>query len=120
MESSDSGTLKNIRINLMEQHTRDSNLEIQGVPEFKSENIVNVVKQIAEVVTAKLTDEYILKCTRVAPINKKGQRPRAIVVKLRSTCCRDEVYSAVQRYNKAHQEEKLNSSHLSIEGDKTN
>lgn len=108
------------RVSLMEQHMRDSNLEIQGVPEFKSENVVNVVKQIAQVVSAKLTDEDVLRCTRVASINRNGQRPRAIVVKLRSTRCRDEVYSAVQRYNKAHQEEKLNSSHLGIAGEKRN
>ncbi|CAH2096312.1 unnamed protein product [Euphydryas editha] len=104
----------------MEQCMRESNLEIQGVPEFKSENVVSVVKQVAKVVSAKLHDEDILSCTRVAAMNKKGQRPRAIVVKLKSSRCRDEVYSAVRRFNKAHLNEKLNSSHLGIAGEKTN
>lgn len=69
------------------------------------ENIVNVVKQIASVVLVKLTDASILGYTRVSPINKKEQIPRAIVVKLPSTRCRDEVYFVVQICNKVHQEE---------------
>lgn len=72
----------------MEQHMRDLNLEIQQVLEFNLEDIDCVIKQMAQVVSAKLTDEDLLKCMKVAPINKKGQRPRAIVVKLRSTRCR--------------------------------
>lgn len=108
------------RLNTLEQHMRDSNLEIQGVPESRSENVVCIVKQVAQVVSAKLSDEDILNCTRVAAMNKKGQRPRTIVVKLRSVRCRDEVYSAVQKYNKAHPNEKLNSSHLGIAGEKSN
>lgn len=108
------------RLNMMEQYMRDSNLEIQGVPEFKTENVVNVIKQVAKVVSVKLLDEDILSCTRVAAMNKKGQRPRAIVVKLKSSRCRDEMYSAVRRFNKDHPNEKLNSSHLGIAGEKTN
>lgn len=108
------------RLNMMEQYMRDSNLEIQGVPEFKTENVVSVIKQVAKVVSVKLLDEDILSCTRVAAMNKKGQRPRAIVVKLKSSRCRDEMYSAVRRFNKDHPNEKLNSSHLGIAGEKTN
>lgn len=108
------------RLNSMEQYMRDSNIEIQGVPEFMSENIVNFVKHIAKVVSAKLADDDILSCTRVAAMNKNSQRPRAIVVRLRSSRCRVEVYSAVQRFNKAHQDKKLNSSHLGIAGEITN
>ncbi|CAH2093319.1 unnamed protein product [Euphydryas editha] len=61
------------RLNRMEQCMRDSNLEIQGVPEFKSEDVVSVVKQVAKVVSAKLHDEDILSCTRVAAMNKKDK-----------------------------------------------
>jgi regulator of replication initiation timing len=106
------------RLNSVEQYMRDSNIELQGIPENKSENIANIVKQVAQVVSIKLTDVDILSCTRVAPLNKKGNRPRNIVVKLRSNRCRDELYSAVTRYNKAHRDDKLNTSHLGIAGNK--
>lgn len=107
------------RLNSMEQYMREANIEIQGVPEHKSENVVSIVKQIAQVVSVKLSDTDILSCTRVAAMNKSVNRPRAIVAKLRSSRCRDEVYSAVTKFNKAHQDDKLNSSHLGIGGQKT-
>lgn len=73
-------TISNIsdRLSFVEQYMRDSNLEIQGVPEHKSENIINIVKQLAQVVTLKLADNDILSCTWVAPINKKETDPEQL------------------------------------------
>ncbi|XP_026313609.1 uncharacterized protein LOC113225508 [Hyposmocoma kahamanoa] len=105
------------RLNNLEQHLRETNLEIQGVPQRKDENIVEVIKKVADVVSFRLDDRDILNCTRVASMNKDSKRPRAIVVKLCSTRRRDEFYSAVVRYNKAHSNSKLSSLSLGFGGD---
>lgn len=105
------------RLNIMEQQQRDNNIEIQGVPQHKTENVVDIVKKIADVVSFKICDTDILNCTRVASINKDSKRPKAIVTKLRSTRCRDEFISAVSRYNKFHPNNKLCSSLLGLTGD---
>lgn len=106
----------NERMNNLEQHLRDCNLEIQGVPQHKNENVVEIVKKIGDIVSLKIEDRDILNCTRVASMNKDSQRPRAIIVKLNSTRRRDEVYSAVARFNKAHPNNKLSTSHLGTGG----
>jgi uncharacterized protein YoxC len=107
------------RVNTLEQHLRNSNIEIQGVPEHKNENIISIINKVAEVVSLKLDDSDILLCTRVAHKNRDNKNPRAIVVQLRSSRCRDEFYSAVTRYNKTHPNEKLGSSLLGFGGPTT-
>lgn len=104
------------RVNTLEQYLRESNLEIQGVPEHKNENVINIINKIANVVSHKLNDVDVLNCTRVARKNKESDKPRAIVVQLRSTRCRDEFYSAVTRYNKSHPNNKLGSSVMDFSG----
>ncbi|XP_052752645.1 uncharacterized protein LOC128201152 [Galleria mellonella] len=104
------------RINTIDQNLRDSNIEIQGVPESKTENPLSIIKKIAETVSYNLSDTDVLNCTRVASMNRNSKRPRAIIAKLRSTRCRDELYSAIARYNKSHPHNKLNSSNLGISG----
>lgn len=106
------------RLNAMEQHMRNSNIEIQGVPEHRTENVVTLVNQIAQVVSYKLSDADIITCSRVASLNKQTKRPRSIVVKLRSPRCRDEFYSAVSKYNKSNPKSKLNSGLVGIAGDR--
>lgn len=106
------------RLNHLEQCLRECNIEIQGVPEHKTENVVNIVMQIAQVVNHKILDTDILNCTRVASMNRDSKKPRAIIAKLRSKRCRDEFYSAVTKFNKANSDNKLNSSLLGIAGEK--
>lgn len=105
------------RVNTIEQYSRDSNVEIQGVPENKSENVVELVKKMAAVVSYAIPSSGILNCTRVASINKDGKRPRTIIVKMYSSRCRDEFLSAVTRYNKSNTDKKLCSSLLGMSGE---
>ncbi|XP_063835233.1 uncharacterized protein LOC135084388 [Ostrinia nubilalis] len=105
------------RLNNMEQQAREANLEIHGVPYHRSENVLAIVNKIAEVVSHKLNDIDVLKCTRVASINKDNKRPRSIIVKLKGSRSRDEFYSAVTRYNRSHPKNRLSSSLLGIAGD---
>jgi uncharacterized protein YoxC len=108
----------NNELNSLHQSLRESNIEMNGVPENKNENILTIVQQCARAVSHKILETDVLKCTRVAKRDKDDKRPRAIVVKFRSAMCRDQIYSAITRFNKANPLDKLNTSHLGFGGDK--
>ncbi|XP_022825518.1 uncharacterized protein LOC111355713 [Spodoptera litura] len=104
------------RLNNVEQHLREENLEIQGVPEHRNESLPNLLEQCGRVVGCSFDKDDIVKCTRVAKLNRESKLPRAIIVKFGNARKRDEFYSAVYRYNKSNPKEKLNTSLLGIGG----
>ncbi|KAL4720349.1 hypothetical protein ACJJTC_006650 [Scirpophaga incertulas] len=108
------------RIDRIEQHSRASNLEIQNVPEHKSENIYAIVKQIAAVTSYKLEETDLQLCTRTVKMNNKSERPRSIVVKFTSQRTRDNFLAATLQFNRKNKAtaEKLNTSLLGIGGDR--
>lgn len=55
-----------IRVMEMEQHARAANIEVQCVPEFKSENPVVLIQQLAKVVSCDINASDIHFCTRIA------------------------------------------------------
>lgn len=105
-----------VRVNLIEQHSRQQNIEINGVPENKSENLVKTVIQIGNAVGNAIKEEDILSAVRVRKLDPVNNNPRAVVVKLRSTVTRDEILTSVMNFNKRHTNEKLNSKHLGYGG----
>lgn len=109
-----------LRIDQMDQHARENNLEIQCLPEFSNENLVISVKQLASAVSCPLDDKEIMSCTRVAKANPSSSRPRSVIVRLYSPRKRDEVLAACLKYNKSKttEDEKLNSAALGIGGAK--
>ena len=106
------------RIAEMEQYSRACNIEVQCVPEFKSENLLTTIKQLAKTVSYELQDDDIHHFTRIAKQDNASRRPRSIIVKMKNPVMRDGLLAAVIKFNKAHPKEKLNSSHLGISGDK--
>lgn len=104
----------NSRLNQFEQHSRDCNLEIQCVPEHKSENLKTVIRQLATTVGYPLPEHELANYHRVAKINQDSNRPRSIVVKLSSPLVRDRFLAAVKTFNRTHPDNKLNSSHLGL------
>lgn len=108
----------NERVNQMEQQSRASNIEIQCIPERKNENIIAMIKQLGIVIGYQVTNEKIMHCTRTAKINKSNERPRSIVVQFNTPYIRDSFLAAAFKYNKSHRDDKLNSGHLGIQGDK--
>lgn len=104
------------RLNIVEVHMRESNIEINGIPENRNENLVNVVVQLSKIIKNPLTEEDIQHVTRVAQFNRTPEKPRSVIVKLRSARHRDAVLASVAQYNKKNPKEKLNSSHLGIGG----
>lgn len=102
------------RLNMLEQHARSSNIEIQCVPEHRSENVVNTVFQLSKVIKCEVKETDIQLCTRTAKKDKENSRPRSILVKFNSPRLRDSFLAAAIQYNKSHPNDKLNASHLGI------
>ncbi|XP_045771607.1 uncharacterized protein LOC123878783 [Maniola jurtina] len=104
------------RLNIVELHMRECNVEINGIPEHKTENLVNTVVQLSQVVKNNISVDDIQHATRVAKLNKSTDKPRSVIVKLRTTKHRDALLAAVAQYNKKNPEDKLSSHHLGIGG----
>lgn len=75
-----------------------------------------VIAQIAKTVDCKVLDDDVYHVTRVAKLNKEGDRPRTVIVKLRSPRHRDAMLAAVAKFNKSNPKSKLSSQHLGIAG----
>lgn len=107
--------LKN-QIYALEQQARSCNIEIQCVPESKTENLITIVKKLGEVIGNTIKDDHIQNCTRIAKKDPSTPRPRSIVVQLNSTLTRDGILASVMGFNKSRPNDKLNSSHLGVPG----
>lgn len=109
----------NERLISLEQQSRSNNLEVQCVPENKSENVHNVITQLARVVKCEINDKDILHCTRIAKSNPSSSRPRSIIVQLASHRLRDQLLAATVKFNQSNSQEKLNCTHLGYAGPKS-
>ncbi|XP_022824501.1 uncharacterized protein LOC111357820 [Spodoptera litura] len=104
------------RVNVAELHMRDSNIEINGIPESRSENLVTTVIQLSKVIENPLTKEDINHAVRVAKISNDNPRPRPVIVKLRNPRSRDDILAAVSKFNRKNTEKRLCTQHLGIGG----
>lgn len=102
------------RVAQMEQHSRDCNLELQCVPESRSENLLSIFNQLLCTVSCELPDSSMRAIHRVAKLNPNSDRPRSIVVKMVTPQARDTVLAAVVKFNKSKKrnEDKLSALHL--------
>ncbi|CAG9133408.1 unnamed protein product [Plutella xylostella] len=104
------------RLCLVEQQMRESNVEINGLPEKNSENLPCIITKLAKSVDCQIKDDDVLHVTRVAKLNKENPRPRTVVAKLRSTRHRDALIAAVSSYNRKNPANKLSTSHVGYDG----
>ncbi|XP_045777094.1 uncharacterized protein LOC123875358 [Maniola jurtina] len=102
----------NTRLCILEQHSRENNLEINGIPENKSENLVNTLQQMGNIISHPIQENVILSCTRVRKLDPSTDRPRSVIVKLPNTKTRDSILAAVAKFNKNNPNDKLSSKHL--------
>ncbi|KAL4718636.1 hypothetical protein ACJJTC_001893 [Scirpophaga incertulas] len=104
------------RVNQIEQQSRSSNVEIQCVPEKKTENLTAIVTKLSEIVKCpSITSQNIHHCTRIAKLDPTSKRPRSIIVQLSSPRVRDDFLAAIIRFNRARKKnDKLNASHLNL------
>ncbi|CAG4981204.1 unnamed protein product [Colias eurytheme] len=105
------------KINDSDKLTRSQNIEIQSVPERKNENLVKIFTKLCQTVSVSINDSDIVSCRRVAKMDSKSTRPRNIIVTLPSPRHRDNLISAVKRYNNTHPQDLLCSSLLGIVGE---
>lgn len=106
----------NTQLNNIEQQSRGCNIEIQCIPESKTENLLSTIKQLGKVVSRDINESEIIDFHRVAKINQQSDRPRAIIARLASPRVRDEVLAAVKKFNRTHSTNKLHSGHLGLAG----
>lgn len=109
----------NNRMNLMEQHNRSNNIEIQCVPEKNNENLLNIVSNLCTVVGSNVTVEHVVNVTRIAKLNTATSRPRSIIVQFNTPKIRDSLLADVIKFNKSNHDNKLNSVHIGFEGQKS-
>lgn len=105
-------------VKVLDKSSRSCNLEIQSIPEKKTENLLHLLKKICEVIKTPLIDSDIRSIRRVAKLNPSSDRPRNIIVTLPSERHRDAILSAARRYNKQNSSMPLNCSNIGYSGDK--
>lgn len=68
-----------VRMRNLEQHSRRQNLEIDGIPETRNENLGKILEDVAAVIGVDMKLEKVVAAHRVPSFNKKRTPP--IVVK---------------------------------------
>lgn len=104
------------RVNSVEQNMRSCNVELNGIPENKSENLNDTFNQLVKVLGVPIAADDVVQVTRVAKITNDSERPRAIIAKLRTPRHRDSMLAAVANFNKKNPQDKLSSKHLGQAG----
>ncbi|XP_041973383.1 uncharacterized protein LOC121739885 [Aricia agestis] len=89
--------LLQIELNQNNQRDRLLNLEIVGVIEQKSENLLDIILSIAQHSGVSLFPQDVLEVNRVTPRSKQPGRPRNIIVKLRSRLLKDNMISGARK-----------------------
>ncbi|CAK1592742.1 unnamed protein product [Parnassius mnemosyne] len=125
LEKENCNYLKNItylqnRLESMEKVSRSHNVEIQAVPEKRNENVLAIVKNLYKIISLQINDDEISACRRVAKLpSTSASRPRNILVSLPTIRHRDNLISAVKRFNKANPKERISSVHLGVAGERS-
>lgn len=104
------------RLETLEKLSRSHNVEIQAVPEKKSENLVDLVKKLYKTLGIPSAENEICSVRRVAKLKPESERPRNILLTLQTERQRDNLISAFRRYNKQNPSSPLSSSSIDIPG----
>ncbi|CAH2100410.1 unnamed protein product [Euphydryas editha] len=101
--------------NRREQWSRRSNLEIYGIPERKSENLLVLLKDIAQRIDFLLNIDCDLDfITRVAPREKNLKKPKPIVVRFLARYKKDEFLSKAKKSKMIASDLGFNNSNAQI------
>ncbi|XP_022184978.1 uncharacterized protein LOC111044202 [Nilaparvata lugens] len=69
------------RLEDLEQYSRANSIEINGIPEDKNEDIIQIVKNVGHGLGVPVQEQDIVACHRLGSPNKDGVRTREIIVK---------------------------------------
>lgn len=103
--------LLKLEINTNDQRERSQNLEIIGIPEFKDENLHEIIMNIAKNANVVLSQNDILQVNRVTPRTKVQGRPRVIIAKMSARILRDNIIAGCRKG-------RLSTGSLGIPGEK--
>ncbi|KAL4702364.1 hypothetical protein ACJJTC_004672 [Scirpophaga incertulas] len=95
----------------VEQRARLNNLEIFGVPERKSEDLLLITSQIASAVGVTITAQDVEFATRLPTRAKNSGLPKTVIVKFKTVQLRDSLLSA------ARKKRGLTTADINIPGD---
>ncbi|KAI5633225.1 hypothetical protein NE865_14035 [Phthorimaea operculella] len=101
-------------LNDVEQRARLHNLEIFGIPEKNTENLVNIVSKIGAALNVTVKSEDLEYVTRIQSRSKNAGLPKTVIVKFKSLILRDNFLSA------ARKKRGLTSSDIQIPGEAKN
>lgn len=77
-----------------------------------------IVKKLGETIGYSVGTDMVRHCTRIAKLNRASNRPRTIVVQFNSQMVKDYFLASVMNFNRARSNDKLNSTHIGIAGNK--
>lgn len=106
------------KLHSLDKASRSRNVEIQAVPERRSENLISMLKNLSDVLATSFQEADLCSVRRVAKLNPNSSRPRNILVTLPSERHRDSLISSFKRFNNANKADPVNTTHLGIEGEK--
>lgn len=82
-------------MDLMDQYSRQCNVEIQGIPETNAENLLGIVSEIGSLIGIKVPAENVRSVHRSAPgANRKG--PGHVILQLSTRKLRDDILAAAR------------------------
>ncbi|XP_031334153.1 uncharacterized protein LOC116164156 [Photinus pyralis] len=70
-----------LRVNDLEQYSRQNCIEIAGVPELKEENVLNTVTAVGHAIGFTLDKTRVDACHRLRKNGNKPNEPRGIIIK---------------------------------------
>ncbi|CAK1595256.1 unnamed protein product [Parnassius mnemosyne] len=85
------------RLSVIEQGSRQNNIEIHCLPEHRQENLVNTLMQISKVVSFPLTETDIVACNRVQKQNPASKVPKTVICRFVSKLKRDNLLAFVRK-----------------------
>lgn len=98
------------KIDSMEQHARQCNIEICNLPDRRNENLLTIMDSIGAAISYPVSQSDILSIHRVPHARQQDNKPKNIIVKLRSRILRDNFLSAYRK------RKSIKSSELGISG----
>lgn len=69
------------RVEDLEQYSRNNCVEIQGIPQEKTEDVVSIVKDIGKAMDMEISDMMVDACHRLGGRQQRGDNPPGIILK---------------------------------------
>lgn len=104
------------KIDQLEYQNQNGKIEIRGIPEKPSENLIESLKLISQTIKCNIATEDIISITRSTAINHSTRNPRPVIAKFSTQLQRDTFLDSVKSFNRAckNNSEKLNTTHLKL------